>query len=139
MSCPVVSLENNECMLNGMPVACNLIRECDHLTGARHWEYALPDGNTNANIWVLQSDGGWEFNGPDQPNVPPPTLPDYVQPVFADTAPIAKFLAGGASSSPFTGSGASAWPTVPQDDDGDVLIYGGIALAAAAVWMLASQ
>lgn len=74
-SCPVVDLENNICDLGGMEVACNLIRECDHLTGAVHFEYALPQGNVNPNIWVIQGDGTSQWNGPAAPNVPAPIVP----------------------------------------------------------------
>lgn len=74
-SCPVIDLDNNICDLGGMEVACNLIRECDHLTGAVHFEYALPQGNVNPNIWVVQGDGTAQWNGPSAPNVPAPTVP----------------------------------------------------------------
>jgi hypothetical protein len=81
--CPTVDIDSNICELNGQEVACNLIRECDYLTGAQHFEYALPYGNTNANIWVIGADGVWRFNGPDEPNVPPPTLPPDPQVTYA--------------------------------------------------------
>lgn len=72
--CPVVDLASNICDLGGQDVACNLIRECDHLTGATHFEYALPQGNINPNIWVF--DGAIPtWNGPNLPNVMPPVIP----------------------------------------------------------------
>lgn len=44
--------ENGECMYNGMPVSCSLIRECDSVTGTLHWEYGMPFSTGNVNILV---------------------------------------------------------------------------------------
>lgn len=40
------------------PVGCNLVRECDPMTGQVHFEYALPGGNANADINVVSDTTG---------------------------------------------------------------------------------
>jgi len=86
--CDVVNLDANICLLGQSEVACNLIRECDHLTGAVHFEYAMPEGSPNANIWILQHNNEWEWQGPDAANVPAPTIPAGVQPTIAPPAAV---------------------------------------------------
>lgn len=41
---------DGDCILNGMPVSCSIIRECDSVTGNLHYEYALPYDTSNVNI-----------------------------------------------------------------------------------------
>lgn len=55
--CPQNS--DGTCDYNGMPVSCSLIRECDSITGATHFEYALPSGTSpNVNIAVANPTTG---------------------------------------------------------------------------------
>ncbi len=54
--CPITP--QGDCVLNGMPVSCSLIRECDNQTGNLHYEYTLPGGKTgNVNINVADTSG----------------------------------------------------------------------------------
>lgn len=54
--CPVVNLASNACKLGPNIVGCNAIQECDALTGATHFQYALPtfatSGNPNPNLAI---------------------------------------------------------------------------------------
>lgn len=73
--CPLLS--DGTCAVGGDPTAstsCVLIRECDPLDKAVHWEYALPSGNVpNVNIWSIQADGTYVWLGSTgQPATPPP-------------------------------------------------------------------
>lgn len=54
--CPVNA--DGDCELNGMPVSCSLIRECDSMTGALHYEYAMPQSTGNVNINVADPNSG---------------------------------------------------------------------------------
>lgn len=85
-NCPVVDAEAQTCLYNGMEISCKLIRECDGQTGAQHFEYAMPFGNDNANIWVMQADGTFVWNGPWAPTSPPPTVPAPYTPAETDTS-----------------------------------------------------
>lgn len=104
-NCPAVDIDNNICMLNGQEVACNLIRECDGQTGAQHFEYAMPFGNPNVNIWVLGPDGNFTWSGPDDPPGPPPSRPAGMQPAFAE---------GDGYYQP-TEPQSAVWPTAPTN------------------------
>jgi hypothetical protein len=89
-NCPVVDAEAQTCLYNGLEISCKLIRECDGQTGAQHVEYAMPFGNDNANIWVMQADGTFVWNGPWAPTSPPPTLPAPYTPTATDTSDYSK-------------------------------------------------
>jgi hypothetical protein len=58
--CPMQS--DGSCVLNGQTVSCTLIRECDPYTGAVHFEYAMPQGSPNADVWQLNANGSWSWN-----------------------------------------------------------------------------
>ena len=53
--CPITP--QGDCVLNGMPVSCSLIRECDSVTGNLHYEYAMPYSTGNVNINVADTQG----------------------------------------------------------------------------------
>jgi len=53
--CPITP--QGDCVLNGMPVSCSLIRECDSITGNLHYEYAMPYSTGNVNINVADTQG----------------------------------------------------------------------------------
>lgn len=53
--CPITP--QGDCVLNGMPVSCSLIRECDSVTGNLHYEYAMPQSTGNVNINVADTQG----------------------------------------------------------------------------------
>lgn len=53
--CPITP--QGDCVLNGMPVSCSLIRECDSVTGNLHYEYAMPYPTGNVNINVADTQG----------------------------------------------------------------------------------
>lgn len=53
--CPITP--QGDCVLNGMPVSCSIIRECDSVTGNLHYEYALPFQSGNVNINVADTQG----------------------------------------------------------------------------------
>lgn len=56
-NCPITP--QGDCVLNGMPVSCSLIRECDSQTGTLHYEYATPGGSSgNVNINVANPTNG---------------------------------------------------------------------------------
>lgn len=71
-----------ECMYGDMSIACNLIRECDSVTGNTHWEYEIPGGRSgNVNIEVRGRDGQVVGRTDAQGNFIPVTDPRYtVQP-----------------------------------------------------------
>lgn len=53
--CPITP--QGDCVLNGMPVSCSIIRECDSVTGTLHYEYAMPYSTGNVNINVADTQG----------------------------------------------------------------------------------
>lgn len=53
--CPITP--QGDCVLNGMPVSCSIIRECDSITGNLHYEYAMPYSTGNVNINVADTQG----------------------------------------------------------------------------------
>jgi len=56
--CHVVDLSANRCQMNdGTEEGCNAIQECDPLTGAVHFQYALPGGPSNPALPALKTLG----------------------------------------------------------------------------------
>jgi hypothetical protein len=84
--CPV--LPNGNCDYGGMEIPCSYIRECDYMTGAVHYEYAMPESTGNVNIAVATPDqviigyNDAEGDFVDTPDyaIPPPPPPDLLVP-----------------------------------------------------------
>lgn len=75
--CPALDSTFTNCLLNGTQMPCSYIRECDAYTGAVHFEYALPYGSTNENIWQISGDSAvWVGSEPAPTSTP--VFPDYV-------------------------------------------------------------
>jgi hypothetical protein len=57
--CPVVkgSGPGAVCSINGQPILCSAVRECDPMTGAVHFEYALPFPTGNVDILEVGPSG----------------------------------------------------------------------------------
>lgn len=69
----IIDLAANRCEWNGMEVACNIIREYDDLTGANHFEYAMPEETGNVNIWRVNADNTLTYQKPTQTDLYPIT------------------------------------------------------------------
>lgn len=77
--CPMVDESTKMCRWGNGLINCNLIRECDPYTGNVHFEYALPFGTDNANIWVVAGPTA-TWSGPnDAPAVNQLVLPEYAR------------------------------------------------------------
>lgn len=77
--CPAIDSSVTMCKLPYLDqtVQCNLIRECDQYTGALHFEFALPYGSPNQNIWQISgSNAVWI--GPAPAPTSTPVFPAYV-------------------------------------------------------------
>jgi hypothetical protein len=75
--CPALDSSFQTCLLNGNQVPCSFIRECDPYTGAVHFEYALPYGSQNVNIWDIAGNQAY-WLGPNPKPDTQPVFPDYV-------------------------------------------------------------
>ena len=89
--CPAVDIAKNQCQLPGDEAGqitpCTLIRECDGLTGALHYQYALPAGTaTNANILTWTGDHWEKSNDVGTPNSVPVIAPPSWNPSASVTA-----------------------------------------------------
>lgn len=75
VGCPLLS--DGTCGDPESSYDCSLVRECDQVTGTRHFEYTLPSGPVpNANIWSLAADGTYVWLGPNgTPATPPAGMP----------------------------------------------------------------
>lgn len=75
--CPALDANFQNCLLAGAEMPCSFIRECDPYTGAVHFEYALPYGSSNVNIWDIAGDQAY-WLGPNPMPQDQPVFPDYV-------------------------------------------------------------
>lgn len=75
--CPALDASYQKCLLNGNEVPCSYIRECDPYTGAVHFEYALPYGTSNVNIWDIAGNQAF-WMGPNPMPETQPVFPEYV-------------------------------------------------------------
>lgn len=75
--CPALDTSYQTCLLNGSEMPCSFIRECDPYTGAVHFEYALPYGSQNVNIWDIAGNQAY-WLGPNPMPEEQPVFPDYV-------------------------------------------------------------
>ena len=128
--CNVVDLSKNSCMLaDGTIAGCNLIRECDPLTGNVHCQYGpFPGQPVQPNLPFCPSSGPVTSGPSTAPNPTGPSTPFVPTSVFAansgvvlpatSTAKIAAPASSGGTSSPAGSSSAaspasSATPAVP--------------------------
>lgn len=64
---------------DGGTISCSLIRECDPYTGNVHFEYALPFGSENVNIWQVAGPTATWIGPSPAPETQQLTLPEYVK------------------------------------------------------------
>ncbi len=64
---------------DGGTISCSLIRECDPYTGNVHFEYALPFGSENVNIWQVAGPTATWVGPSPAPETQQLALPEYVK------------------------------------------------------------
>jgi len=112
--CPVVkgSGPGAVCSINGQPILCSAVRECDPMTGTVHFEYALPFPTGNVDILevgpsgaVVGYQGAPQGSPATQQTIPTGTI------VEKGGIPTYQYPAAPAASAPATTSGSGVTQT----------------------------